>query len=131
MNFLIIFSMGEEIGSLAVTIKMGRVAMLIPLVMFLTMNKSNAVVENRKIHVPWYLLGFLTAAAIVAMGIMPRGIVDFLGLVDKTMLTVAMAAIGLNIRFRSMKGQGGQAVLCGVIVWTLQVFVLCLFLYLD
>ena len=122
------FSMGEEIGSLAVTMKMGRVAMLIPLVMFLTMNKSNLGADDKKVNVPWYLLGFLGAAAIVAMDIMPRGMSDFLDLLDTRMLAVAMAAIGLNIRFRNLKGQGGQALLCGVIVWILQIFVLCLFL---
>ena len=55
--------MSEEVGALAVTIKMGRVAMLMPMVMFLTIRTSSSESERKNIQVPWYLLGFLMAAA--------------------------------------------------------------------
>ena len=114
------FSMGDETGNMAVAIKMGRVAMLVPLVLYLTMRRNPSGEPLSKANLPWYLVGFLVAAALVASGIMPAGWTEALHQLDKLLLTVAMAAIGLSIRFDSLEGEGAQAIACGAIVWAVQ-----------
>ena len=81
-----------------------------------------------KANLPWYLVGFLVAAALVASGILPSAWTDSLHQLDKLLLTVAMAAIGLSIRFDSLEGEGTKAIVCGAIVWAMQVSAVMLLL---
>ena len=117
------FTMGDEVGSLAVTIKMGRVAMLIPLVLYLTMNQNQESSSSKSINVPWYLVAFLVAATIVSMGLLPTDVVAQIKTADKLILTIAMGAIGLSINFKSMRKQASKALLYGAAIWVVQIAV--------
>lgn len=118
------FTMSDDVGSLAVTIKMGRVAMLIPLVLYLTMNqKQGSKSSTKSINIPWYLVAFLVAATIVSMGLLPGDVVSQIKAADKLILTIAMAAIGLSINFKSMRKQASKALLYGAIIWVVQIAV--------
>ena len=124
------FSMGEETGNMAVAIKMGRVAMLVPLMLYLTMRRNESGEPISKANLPWYLVGFLVAAALVASGMLPAGLTDSLHQFDKLLLTVAMAAIGLSIRFDSLEGDGTKAIACGAAVWFAQIMAVVVLLSL-
>ena len=115
------FTMGDDVGGLAVTIKMGRVAMLIPLVLYLTMNQKDAPSSGRGINVPWYLVAFLVAATVVSMGLLPVDVVGQIEAADKLLLTIAMAAIGLSIHFAILRKQASKALLYGAIIWVVQI----------
>jgi len=115
------FTMGDDVGNLAVTIKMGRVAMLIPLVLYLTMNQKQESSSGKSVNIPWYLVAFLVAATIVSMGLLPGDVVSQIKTADKLILTIAMAAIGLSINFKSMRKQASKALLYGGVIWIVQI----------
>ena len=102
---------------------MGRVAMLIPLVLYLTMGQQQANNAGKSINVPWYLVAFLVAATVVSMGVFSAETVSQIKAADKLLLTIAMAAIGLSINFKSLRKQASNALLYGAVIWVAQIVV--------
>ena len=117
----------------ATLIKLGRVALLAPMVFMLallhakqrnTEQAGGAVVRYHQL-VPWFIWGFLAMAAMGTLGWLP--LISFEGraepvalsgviqLVGKLLLTFAMAAIGLGVNLKLLLGVGMRAVLAGVL----------------
>ncbi len=121
------FSLNDDIGNLAVTVKMGRVAMLIPLIMYLTITQKapNPSQEKSK-KIPWYLIAFLLAVTITSLGLLPDPVLGKIKFFDKFLLTLAMAAIGLSIHFKSLREQASKALSYGIIIWFFQIGVVSL-----
>lgn len=117
----------------ATLIKLGRVALLAPVVFTLALvhsRKKTAQGENGgvtvKYHqlVPWFIWGFVIMAALGTMDWIPKltfgdaepiVLADFLTFTGKVLLTFAMAAIGLGVNLRLLVGVGGRAVIAGAI----------------
>lgn len=118
----------------ATLIKLGRVALLAPVVFVLAVlharrraaagTGDNVVVRYRQL-VPWFIWGFIIMAALGTMGWLPRlsfgesgepvalsGVIQFAG---KLLLTFALAAIGLGVNLRLLIGVGGRAVIAGAV----------------
>lgn len=140
------FEQGPEAGQIATLVKMGRVAMLVPLVLAIsllgkrqsprTLNAKNSTAWERFTGiVPWFVWGFVLAAGAGTLGLIPdlqwpkspfgsHETVSGSALCQqagKGMLTLAMAAIGLQVHLRSMIAVGARAVLCAGLTWILLV----------
>ena len=115
------FSINDDVGNLAVTIKMGRVAMLVPLVLYLTMSQTQLTPSQKKVKIPWYLIAFLGAVLIASSDLMSAPLLEQVKMFDKFLLTVAMAAIGLNIHFKTLREQASTTLLYGAIIWAVQI----------
>ncbi len=117
---------------IATLVKLGRVAMLAPVVFVLAVMtaQARATAGRRRIHyarlVPWFVWGFIVMALLNTMALLPQ--IHFAELnwtfdldhvldknIGKLLLTVAMAAIGLEVRLKSLLSVGGKAVLAGLI----------------
>ena len=139
------FDHSAEAGEIATLIKLGRVAMLAPLVIVFaiwcrpkgTANSSTVSGAGKlgnPLHlVPWFVVGFVVAALLKTFHLMPT--LSFSGdsaLIDqplslkagssiqwlgKMLLTLAMAAIGLQVGLRSMLNTGRTAVLATLFTW--------------
>lgn len=135
------FALDAQAGAMATLVKLVRVTMLAPLVFVLAMIHSKAAAERNTndglaVHyaklVPWFVWAFVAIAVLNTLGLIPalqfpdRGIfaasalgMTSLGLTDactmggKILLTLAMAAIGLDVNVRELVGVGGKAVLAG------------------
>jgi uncharacterized integral membrane protein (TIGR00698 family) len=117
----------------ATLIKLGRVAMLAPVVFVLALmhSRQKAAAGMRggvavKYHqlVPWFIWGFVIMAALGTMDLIPKvtfgdaepiALSELLQFTGKLLLTFAMAAIGLGVNLRMLIGVGGRAVIAGAV----------------
>jgi len=135
-------SLSNLIGAeaLATLVKMGRVALLAPLVFVLavayarrhghdtTSDRQAAHVRYAKL-VPWFIWAFVGVALLSTLGLLPVmhfqplghsagndvEMAKLLKLVSKILLALAMAAIGLGVNLRALLSVGGRALAAGVI----------------
>ena len=123
-----------ESAEWATLIKLGRVALLAPLVFVLAIvhaRKRSAAGSGDNITVryhqlvPWFIWGFIIMAALATKGWLPHlsfgdgggsiALADVIKFAGKLLLTFAMAAIGLGVNLRLMAGVGGRAVIAGAV----------------
>jgi len=116
----------------ATLIKLGRVALLAPLVFVLALmhakkrassGSGDSVTVRYHQLVPWFIWGFIIMAALATKGWLPTltfgegsapvASADVIKFAGKLLLTFAMAAIGLGVNLRLMAGVGGRAVIAG------------------
>ncbi|WP_108649143.1 YeiH family protein [Dongshaea marina] len=130
------FAMGDQIGQGAMIIKMGRILMLGPILLLLALLLSRAqnresVAGKRQFPIPPFIIGFALLAVVASLHILPAGLVSGIGDISELILTVAMAGMGLKIRFDSIIRYGAGALGAGALIWALQIlFTLLLLLSL-
>jgi len=117
-------SVGNVAGS-GYTIRLARVALLSPALIFFNylVNKDN--VKNWKEHfrLPWYLWSFIGITILTSFIHFPD---TFLGMMDtagKIILTIAMAAIGLKVSFKKLYQSGRKGILFGLIVFVVEILI--------
>ncbi|HMP88417.1 MAG TPA: putative sulfate exporter family transporter, partial [Lacibacter sp.] len=122
------YSVSNEVGEAAITIKLARVALLSPALIFFNFLVNRHEAKNWKQHfiLPWYLWSFIGITFLTSFVQIPA---SFLGLMDtmgKIVLTVGMAAIGLKVSFRKLFVSGRKGVVFGLIVFAVQLSLLAL-----
>lgn len=124
------YAMGETIGDLSLTIKLGRVALLAPALIFFNflINRNASFKENLKL--PYYIIGFILASSIITFFQLPTELIDIFRIIGKALLTISMAAIGLSIHFRQLYSQGKNALGFGAIIFIFQILILGALTYL-
>jgi len=124
------FTYGPEAGALATLVKLARVALLAPFLLCLTFLTRGAGTGNIPVFrlIPPFVWGFLALAVINTLGLMPALVVQPLGwdhtatvrlgpwLVEagNWLLTLAMAAIGLEVNLRLLIRVGAKGLAAGV-----------------
>ncbi len=123
------YAMGEVVGDLAITIKLGRVALLAPALIFFNflINKSASFKENLKL--PYYIIGFILATATVTFFTVPPDLINTFRIIGKVLLTISMAAIGLNIKFSQLYQEGRIAMGFGAVIFAIQILVVGIFAF--
>ncbi|MDL4842698.1 putative sulfate exporter family transporter [Aquibacillus sp. LR5S19] len=113
---------GDTSSEIAILVKMGRVALLIPVAIilgsmftFTGQGKKRSKLAVKNLPVPWFVIGFLVMSIINSTGIVPKGITDLLISVSILFLSMAMAGLGLSINFKDFKKVGMKAVIVGVL----------------
>lgn len=121
------FTFGPDAGSLATLVKLGRVALLAPFLLVLTLflQADRGRIAYSKL-VPTFLWGFLAFAVCNTLGLIPGLVFKPAGLSTITvalgpwlteagnwLLTLAMAAIGLEVNLRLLARVGLRAVAAG------------------
>lgn len=114
------FGVNETVGQSATIVKMGRILLLTPVILWLIyiVAKQNETEQEKtkKLQVPPFVIGFIFFSIIATTNILPQSIEDMIALVCKMTLLVAMSAIGLKISFKAIKESGWDAfVLAGYI----------------
>lgn len=118
------FEMGEEVGRTAITVKLARVALLSPallLVTFLYQNAGNQSKTRFRLRLPWYVWGFILISIFVSVVPIPSLIIKLADDIGKFVLTVAMSAVGLNVRFITLYQSGRKGLLLGLILFWVQI----------
>ncbi len=115
------YAMGASIGAVAVLIKMGRVLMLGPVVMIYTSIFKKGDGKGRLPKIPLFIIGFFISALIASSGFLPevasKGIIG----TGKALLLIAMAGIGMRIKFSALLKQGPKALLAGTLISIFQI----------
>lgn len=122
------YSMGTEVGEAAITIKLARVALLSPALIFFKFLIHRQETSDWKQHfsLPWYLWSFIGITVLSSFVTFPAFFTDIMDTAGKLVLTIAMAAIGLNVSFRKLYRSGKRGILYGSIIFALQVLLLLL-----
>jgi uncharacterized integral membrane protein (TIGR00698 family) len=120
------YAMGDEIGQTAITIKLARVALLSPALIFFRylVNKDSASNWKEHFRLPWYVWSFICISMLTSILSIPANVVKLTEDTGKIILTVAMAAIGLKVSFRTLYQSGKKAVLLGLIIFVIQLVLL-------
>ncbi len=139
------FAYSPEAGALATLVKLVRVTMLAPLVFILavmyardhandTSTTAPLTVRYARL-VPWFVWGFVGFAVLNTLGLLPVlefkpsgflasigvghelsvSIADLMGWAGKILITLAMAAIGLEVNLRVLASVGRRAFLAGLL----------------
>lgn len=122
------YSFGDGAGPHGIVVKLTRSLMIIPVVMFLAIltarrearagGSETTTIPWRKV-VPVFLVGFLLAAALDSIGLIPASWHGPLNHVGAFMITVALAGIGLSMKFQEMRAAGVRPLLLGGMLWVL------------
>ncbi|MEU4673243.1 putative sulfate exporter family transporter [Amycolatopsis sp. NPDC023774] len=124
------FAYGGDAGSYGIVVKLTRTLTLIPIVIvlaFLTarrearQNPGDAGFSIRTMPwrriVPLFLLGFIAAAALDSLGVVPASWHPALSTLGTFLITTALAGIGLSLRLADMRRAGPRPLLLGGLLW--------------
>ncbi len=120
------YSYGQGSGSYALVVKLTRSLMIVPIVVVLSILHNrrrrtagdHTSVPWRKV-VPLFIIGFVAAAALNSLGLIPVGWHGGLGWTGTFLITTALAAIGLTLDLGEMRKAGVRPLLLGAILWAL------------
>jgi uncharacterized integral membrane protein (TIGR00698 family) len=94
----------EEIG---VVVKMIRVILLVPLLLIVSFSPAGR--KGGKITIPWFALFFLVCIGLNAILPISAPIHKGIVWIDTLLLTMAMTALGLEMKLSTFRKTGGQA----------------------
>jgi uncharacterized membrane protein YadS len=122
------FAMGKEIGDTAITVKLVRVAMLTPGLIFMNflINRKTAVSWKDHFKLPWYLIAFIAITFITTFLPIPESIINASEFIGKAILTIAMAAIGLKVSFVKLIQSGKKGITFGLLIFALQIILVAI-----
>ena len=127
------FSVSAISGVIATLVKLVRVLMLGPVVLFFSLRQpreQRATGWSISRFVPWFIVGFMALGVARSVGLMPAAVADPLRQVSTWLTIAAMAALGLGVDVRAV-AKVGRPVMATVIVSLLLLLVVSLTLILS
>ncbi|MEI6857985.1 putative sulfate exporter family transporter [Psychrilyobacter sp.] len=122
-NFL-----GAEAAKFSILFKMIRISMLGGVILIFSLinntNSNNINAPQKKLPVPPFIVGFFLLSILVTLGFIGDQVQEILGFLSKNLLLVAMAGIGMRIKFKELLSEGPKALLFGVIAMFSQITLL-------
>jgi uncharacterized integral membrane protein (TIGR00698 family) len=115
------FVVNETVGELAITVKMGRIALLTPaLFVFQWFVGKQQTEVKTSFKLPWYLISFIVISIMVSLVPMNQMILDLSKFIATALLAIAMAAIGLKMNLAQITKAGRKGLMFGVVIFVLQ-----------
>ncbi|MES2799959.1 MAG: putative sulfate exporter family transporter [Bacteroidota bacterium] len=116
------FTVGPEAGEVALTVKLARVALLTPGLIFINflINRKSANSWTDHFKLPWYLVGFVVVTLLGTFITFPTNFLECMELIGKVILTIAMGAIGLKVSFSKLLKSGKNGLLFGALLFGIQ-----------
>ncbi|MBR7828524.1 putative sulfate exporter family transporter [Actinospica sp. MGRD01-02] len=129
---------GNDAADYAVVVKLTRTLLIIPICLVLAAlvrrraerqaggaeaapATGAATTAARRVRVraliPWFLVGFLVAAAINTAGLVPAELHPLIGKGSGFLITTALAAIGLSTDFTALRRTGPRPLVLGAVLW--------------
>jgi uncharacterized integral membrane protein (TIGR00698 family) len=100
------FALSEEVGYAAMTVKMVRVAMLIPVAwVFLWLFKREQEVSGQpqqRFPIPAFLMAFVGMMLLTNFGLIPTELGDMFKLISRGCFVLAIVALGIKTSFKSL-----------------------------
>ena len=113
---------GDQALETAVIVKLGRVALLGPILVILSLRTRRSDSGNKAgvtRVVPLFVFGFVVAVLIRSLDLFPADLLDFLDTTRKALLTAAMVGVGALVKFRNLASMGGGPLKAGFLSWVL------------
>ncbi len=97
-----------DAGKIAVIVKMIRVLLLVQVLFFLVIFATRLLnkTTTTKIIIPWFAIGFVMVIAFNSLNLLPISTVNMINQFDIILLTMAMAAIGVETKLQKIKKLG-------------------------
>lgn len=104
-------NVSNEAGTIAIIVKMTRVLLLVPALILLSIYESRHVTaktENKKfkLQVPWFAVLFIVMIGFNSLQLLPMALINLINKLDVILLTMAMAAIGIETNISKIKKVG-------------------------
>ncbi|RBW70130.1 YeiH family protein [Bacillus taeanensis] len=113
---------GEVSSETALLVKLGRVALLIPVALILgfifSRNDGTKTAEKKSfkdLPVPWFIFGFLAMSVVNTLQLLSASVTNALIFISIYLLSMAMAGLGLSINFGDFKKVGIKPVIVGIL----------------
>lgn len=125
------FGVNEVAGQSATIVKMGRILLLTPVILWLIymMKKQNNSEVSSKIKIPFFIIAFIAFSIIATTNIFPVFIEETIAFISKISLLLAMSAIGIKISFKAIKQSGWQAFVFAGYIFKFQIILSIILIY--
>jgi uncharacterized integral membrane protein (TIGR00698 family) len=115
------YAFSDAAGNFATIVKLTRTLAIVPITLVLAIgharvSKGENLFSIAKVF-PWFVIGFLAAAVIRSLGLIPVELAGGLAWLGKFLIMAAMAAIGLNTNVRNFITAGPKSLVLGGITW--------------
>jgi len=109
------FPVGRLSGEVGTLVKLVRVLLLGPVILFFTFRAHKLGEQRLKVGsvIPWFIAGFLVLATARSLGVIPAEVAGPVREVSRWMTVLAMAALGLGVDVRVL-GRVGPRVVAAV-----------------
>jgi uncharacterized integral membrane protein (TIGR00698 family) len=109
-------------GELASITKLFRVLWLAPVVLLISLFLSSSAQSNSKQQpspfvIPWFIFYFTLLILLNSLNIFPVGLKSAIAQIDLFLLTIAMAAMGLETKLKYMQNAGLKPLYLGACSW--------------
>ena len=105
---------GTALG-VAVIVKLARVLLLAPVIVGIGIAQhrqgTGAPDKKRSPLVPFFIIAFLACVALRSSGVVPAFVIDSAQVVQTTLLTAAMFALGTGVKFSTLRKVGARPVI--------------------
>jgi uncharacterized integral membrane protein (TIGR00698 family) len=120
------YAVSNEVGLASITIKLARVAMLSPALIFFNylVNRHQAKHWREHFNLPWYLWSFMAITVLSSLVQFASSFLSAMELLGKVVLTIAMAAIGLKVSFKQLYQSGQRGIGFGLIMFAAQIIIM-------
>lgn len=115
-------SIGEEAMRSALVAKLVRVILLAPVVLSLgaiLFRDRRSGGKVAALPVPWFVLGFVLAAGVNSLVVLPAAVLNILQMASQLLLALGMAALGIKTRWRSIRAAGAGPILLSLLLFVL------------
>jgi uncharacterized integral membrane protein (TIGR00698 family) len=108
---------GEVALLTAVVVKLVRVLMLVPLVLFVAVlhRRASGTRATPGTLVPWFLTAFVVAVAVRSTGLLPAVVLDAGRTASVLLLAAALVSLGTGVHLGRLLRSGGPALLVGAL----------------
>ena len=117
------FQGGTVSGETGTVAKLARVMFLVPVILILGFSSKDrndeqaGPVKAKSFPVPWFVVGFVVLVALNSVWTLEPALQHNIKLGNKFLLTVALAAMGLQMNFSKLKEAGARPLYLGALAW--------------
>jgi len=103
-------AISDQASNTAIIVKMTRVLLLVPVLILLSIYENRAIQQSNAqkapLTVPWFAIAFAAMIGFNSLHLLPAAVVTLINQFDVFLLTMAMAAIGIETNLGKMKKVG-------------------------
>ncbi|MFM7624244.1 MAG: YeiH family protein [Actinomycetota bacterium] len=107
--------MGSEALDSAVIVKLTRVVLLIPLILFLARGQSDS--RSLRKATPTFVFAFVACALIVNALSLPDSFISLGKESSKVLLSIGLFGMGLSVKWAQIRALGAKPLLFGLVAW--------------
>jgi uncharacterized integral membrane protein (TIGR00698 family) len=114
-----VFQNGVASGHFSTIAKLSRVMLLAPMVLVLGYFSANRLQRTERVPMPWFVLGFIAMMLLNSFDLIPHTEKMYIVQATTFLLTVVLAAMGLETDVGKLRAKGWKPPLVGAGSWLL------------